>query len=466
MTITTIAENDRRSGPYTATAAQTVFTYDFPIYDEGDIEVVRVRDDVEEILTLATDYTVTGVEDPAGGTIVLTAGSDADDSIAINGAMPRVATAYFQDGGDFTAADINRDRNRLVMMLQEQDVTLAEALALAEAAVSADDMEAAITAIVGTVTDNAANAEASAAASAVSAAAAQDALEALLSGGGLADAPVSPAMQPVVAAATLANARTELGLGTAAAAASGDFVAAGTAALKASNLSDLANAATARTNLGLGTLAVAGAGSGLEISGGNARLTDTAVVAGTYGDADNVPQIVVDAKGRITGVTEVPINAGTPAWLALSSASGTTAVAAVDFALTSGYSRFRFDLRDVKPSTSAQLSVRFSFDGGASYVSSVDYGYQVHNFGGSGANDGSATRIALHDGNQSSSEQAFGHVDLDVADKILLAHIRTEPTNGHNATGTCGTAGTPTHIRFLYSTGNVARHDIKMSGMV
>lgn len=50
-------------------------------------------------------------------------------------------------------------------------------------------------------------------------------------------------------ATTAADARTNLGLGTAATTASTDYL------LKANNLSDVANAATARTNLGLGALA-------------------------------------------------------------------------------------------------------------------------------------------------------------------------------------------------------------------
>ena len=38
------------------------------------------------------------------------------------------------------------------------------------------------------------------------------------------------------------------------------------------------------------------------------NLTATGVTAGTYGGAINIPQITVDAKGRVTGVTSVPVN--------------------------------------------------------------------------------------------------------------------------------------------------------------
>jgi hypothetical protein len=43
----------------------------------------------------------------------------------------------------------------------------------------------------------------------------------------------------------------------------------------------------------------------------SATLTATTVVANTYGTATQVPQITVDSKGRVTGVTNVSITAGT-----------------------------------------------------------------------------------------------------------------------------------------------------------
>jgi hypothetical protein len=39
----------------------------------------------------------------------------------------------------------------------------------------------------------------------------------------------------------------------------------------------------------------------------DSRLTTTGVVAGTYGAADSVPVLTVNAQGRITGVTDTPI---------------------------------------------------------------------------------------------------------------------------------------------------------------
>lgn len=39
-----------------------------------------------------------------------------------------------------------------------------------------------------------------------------------------------------------------------------------------------------------------------------ATLSNTGVVAGTYGDASNIPQFTVDAKGRLSSASNVPIS--------------------------------------------------------------------------------------------------------------------------------------------------------------
>jgi hypothetical protein len=47
------------------------------------------------------------------------------------------------------------------------------------------------------------------------------------------------------------------------------------------------------------------ASTGIDITSDVISITDTAVTAGTYGDANNTPQITVDAQGRLTSVTTV-----------------------------------------------------------------------------------------------------------------------------------------------------------------
>ena len=49
-------------------------------------------------------------------------------------------------------------------------------------------------------------------------------------------------------------------------------------------------------------------GTGIDYTAGTIDLADTAVTPGTYGDASNIPQLVVDQQGRITGVSDVAIS--------------------------------------------------------------------------------------------------------------------------------------------------------------
>jgi hypothetical protein len=86
-TIATIPANDRRES-FVASAGQTVFPFDFPVYAAADLQVLRVRSGTQAVLTLAVDYTVTGAGLQAGGSITLTAGALAGDQITILSAQP------------------------------------------------------------------------------------------------------------------------------------------------------------------------------------------------------------------------------------------------------------------------------------------------------------------------------------------------------------------------------------------
>lgn len=64
------------SGPYNGDGATTTFDYDFKIYAETELSVLRQNaDGTVATLALTTDYTVDGVGDAGGGTVTLTAGS-------------------------------------------------------------------------------------------------------------------------------------------------------------------------------------------------------------------------------------------------------------------------------------------------------------------------------------------------------------------------------------------------------
>ena len=119
MSITTIPYSARKAGPYVATAGQTSFDFAFPVLAEGDIDVYRLRAGVETLLTLDTDYTVTGAGDQDGGSIVLMSGAEDGDIIAIDGDLLKQRTSSYVGGTPFKTAFIDADLNRLAIMVQE-----------------------------------------------------------------------------------------------------------------------------------------------------------------------------------------------------------------------------------------------------------------------------------------------------------------------------------------------------------
>jgi len=118
MSIVTVPENDRRE-LFTASASQTVFPFDFPIYEATHLAVWRLRDAVQQLLVHGADYNVSGVGEQSGGSITLTVGADAGDVIAILGAQPNARSTSFTDGGDLPAAALNAEYNRLIIALQQ-----------------------------------------------------------------------------------------------------------------------------------------------------------------------------------------------------------------------------------------------------------------------------------------------------------------------------------------------------------
>ena len=100
---------------YTASSGQTIFDYDFPIFEDGDLKVYIGS----TLQTLTTDYTVTGAGNDAGGTIVLTSGATAGDIVTVYRDLPVARSTDYQANGDLLAATLNDDFDKLVMMVQQ-----------------------------------------------------------------------------------------------------------------------------------------------------------------------------------------------------------------------------------------------------------------------------------------------------------------------------------------------------------
>ena len=119
MPIVTIPLSERKAGPYTAVADQTVFGFAFPVLDADHLTVWRERAGVIAVLTETTDYTVSGVGEQSGGTITLTSSALAGDIIAIDGTLPQERATSFVGGTPFKTAFIDSDLNRIAIMAQE-----------------------------------------------------------------------------------------------------------------------------------------------------------------------------------------------------------------------------------------------------------------------------------------------------------------------------------------------------------
>lgn len=110
---------------YTATSGQTAFTVTFVFSVDTDLLVYLTpvgseADDTADLLTLTTDYTVTGAGySSSTRTVTLVTPATSGDTITIvrNKALTR--TTDFVVGGAFTASDLNAQFDDLVVMVQD-----------------------------------------------------------------------------------------------------------------------------------------------------------------------------------------------------------------------------------------------------------------------------------------------------------------------------------------------------------
>lgn len=109
---------------YTALAAQTVFDYGFPIFEEGDLVV-----DVDGVTqALDTDYTVENEGEDEGGTITFLAAMAGGEIVTVYRDIPIARTSDYQQNGPWRSASTNAEFNRIVMMMQQLEAAIARSL--------------------------------------------------------------------------------------------------------------------------------------------------------------------------------------------------------------------------------------------------------------------------------------------------------------------------------------------------
>ena len=103
MTVTAlVTRND-----ITATASQTSFTYTFRVLAATDMDVYQNG------VLLSSGYTVNDVGTVTGGTVTLDVGVPVGQIVSLVLAMPLDRTTNYQNSGDFLAADVNEDFDKI-----------------------------------------------------------------------------------------------------------------------------------------------------------------------------------------------------------------------------------------------------------------------------------------------------------------------------------------------------------------
>jgi hypothetical protein len=118
----TVAEHIARTQSV-ASGGQTVFTYGFEIEDQDYIKVYQRAaaaepDDSADLLTITTEYTVTGVGGTNGGTIVLVSGATAGDIITCEASPPDARDTSFTPAGTIKAENLNTEFDNLILLFQ------------------------------------------------------------------------------------------------------------------------------------------------------------------------------------------------------------------------------------------------------------------------------------------------------------------------------------------------------------
>ena len=113
----TVLDNAPRD-QYTATSGQTVFPYTFEIAAAGDIKVLQNGTLINQGAG-AGEYAVSGVGVDTGGNVTLVTGATTGDVLTIYRDMALERLTAYTNAGDFLAADVNNDFDRLWLALQQ-----------------------------------------------------------------------------------------------------------------------------------------------------------------------------------------------------------------------------------------------------------------------------------------------------------------------------------------------------------
>lgn len=117
----TVASDINKAGPYSTNGVTTVFAYGFLIFDESHLSVFKtdISDGSEVTLVLDSDYTVTGVDEPTGGDVIIDPALAAGFDITILRIVPQTQETDLSNQGSWLPEVHERVFDRLTMMVQD-----------------------------------------------------------------------------------------------------------------------------------------------------------------------------------------------------------------------------------------------------------------------------------------------------------------------------------------------------------
>lgn len=129
----TVPSDSARSGPYSGNGVNKVFGFDFKILHASHLRVIRrAANGAPNVLTMGVDYSITGVGNPAGGSVTLTVAPAAGQTITLLRNVPFVQETDLENQGAYYAETVERAFDLVAMRDQQMREELDRAVKIPE----------------------------------------------------------------------------------------------------------------------------------------------------------------------------------------------------------------------------------------------------------------------------------------------------------------------------------------------
>lgn len=116
----TISTQSALAGPFTGNGSTTVFSFSFKCFSQADLQVIREESDVQTVLTITTNYTVTlnaDQEASPGGNVTMVTAPTATQTVFIVSDVDYTQEAAFTNAGGFYPTVLNDARDRTTLQI-------------------------------------------------------------------------------------------------------------------------------------------------------------------------------------------------------------------------------------------------------------------------------------------------------------------------------------------------------------